>query len=108
MATSAPTLLKFAFNNQSGLLDIIRHFSIDYSEKYVYTDFRTLVRLLCMRKGSGKMVYNENDVINRIRESRDPDKAMQIATEIILDYLMQRESSQLQSAVPLPEPCVAI
>ena len=54
------------------------------------------------------MAYNENDVINKIRESRDPDKAMQIATGIILDYLMQRESSQLQSADPLPEPCVAI
>ena len=50
------------------------------------------------------MAYSENDVINKIRESRDPDKAMQIATEIILDYLMQRESSQSQSAVPLPEP----
>ena len=61
-----------------------------------------------MRKGSGKMAHNENDVINKIRESRDPDRAMQIATEIILDYLKQRESSQLQSAVPLPEPCAAI
>ena len=89
-------------------LDKIRQKSIDYSEYIIYTDFRTLVRLLCMRKGSGKMAYNENDVIKKIRESRDPDKAMQIATEIILDYLMQRESSQLQSAVPLPEPCVAI
>ena len=88
--------------------DTIRQNSIDYSKNLTYTDFRTLVRLLCMRKGSGKMAYNENDVINKIRESRDPDKAMQIATEIILDYLMQRESSQLQSAVPLPEPCVAI
>ena len=54
------------------------------------------------------MAYSENDVINKIRESRDPDRAMQIATEIILDYLMQRESSQSQSAVPLPEPGVAI
>jgi hypothetical protein len=54
------------------------------------------------------MAYNENDVINKIRESRDPDKAMQIATEIILDYLMQKESSQLQSAVPLLESCAAI
>ena len=54
------------------------------------------------------MVYNENDVIKKIRESRDPDKAMQIATEIILDYLKQRESSQLQSTGPLPEPGVAI
>lgn len=54
------------------------------------------------------MAHSEIDVINKIRESKDPDRAMQIATEIILDYLMQRESSQLQSAVPLPEPCAAI
>jgi hypothetical protein len=54
------------------------------------------------------MEHNENDVINKIRESKDTDRALQIATEIILDHLMQRESSRLQSAVPLPEPCVAI
>lgn len=50
------------------------------------------------------MVHNEIDVINKIRESKDPEMAMQIATEIILDYLMQRESSQSQLAAPLPEP----
>lgn len=44
------------------------------------------------------MVHSEIDVINKIRESKDPEQAMQIATGIILDYLMQRESSQLQSA----------
>lgn len=54
------------------------------------------------------MVHSEIDVINKIRESKDPEGAMQIATEIIITYLMQRESSQSQSAVPLPEPCVAI
>ena len=54
------------------------------------------------------MAHNEIDVIKKIRESKDPDRAMQIATEIIIDYLMQRESSRLQSAVPLPEPCGAI
>ena len=54
------------------------------------------------------MAHNEIDVINKIRKSKDPDRAMQIATEIILDYLKQRESSQLQSAVPLPELCEAI
>ena len=51
------------------------------------------------------MVHSEMDVINKIRESKDPERAMQIATEIILDYLMRRESSQLQSAVQKPEPC---
>ena len=50
------------------------------------------------------MVHNEIDVINKIRESKDPEMAMQIATEIILDYLMQRESSQSQSAALPPEP----
>ena len=50
------------------------------------------------------MVHSEIDVINKIRESKDPDRAMQIATEIIIDYLMQRESSQSQSAVLPPEP----
>ena len=49
------------------------------------------------------MVHSEIDVINKIRESKDPDRAMQIATEVILDYLMQRESSQSRLAVPLPE-----
>ena len=51
------------------------------------------------------MVHSEIDVINKIRASKDPERAMQIATEIILDYLKQRESSQLQSAAPKPEPC---
>lgn len=50
------------------------------------------------------MVHNEIDVINKIRESKDPERAMRIATEIILDYLMQRESSQSQSAAQRPEP----
>ena len=51
------------------------------------------------------MVHSEIDVINKIRDSKDPERAMQIATEIILDYLMQRESSQSQSAALMPEPC---
>ena len=54
------------------------------------------------------MAHNEIDVINKIRGSKDPDRAMQIATEIILDYLKQIESSRLQPAVPLPEFCEAI
>jgi hypothetical protein len=48
-------------------------------------------------------MYSEYDVINKIRESRNPDKAIQIATEIILDYLMQKESSRLQPVVPQQE-----
>ena len=48
-------------------------------------------------------MYSEYDVISKIRESRDPDNAIRIATEIILDYLAQKESSQSLSADPLPE-----
>lgn len=50
------------------------------------------------------MIHSEIDVINKIRNSKDPGRAMEIATAIILDYLMQRESSQSQSAALLPEP----
>ena len=53
------------------------------------------------------MVHSEIDVINKIRDSKDPERAMQIAAEIILDYLMQRESSQSQSAALQPEPYAA-
>lgn len=49
-------------------------------------------------------MHNEVDVILKIRESKDPEQALQLATEIILDYLSQRESSLSQSAAPLPEP----
>ena len=53
------------------------------------------------------MVHSEIDVINKIRDSKDPERAMQIATTIILDYLMQKESFQSQSADQPPEPCAA-
>ena len=44
------------------------------------------------------MVHNEFEVISKIRESKDPERAIQIAMQIILDHLKQRESSQSQSA----------
>ena len=53
------------------------------------------------------MVHSEMDVINKIRNSSDPERAIQIATDIILDYLMQKESSQSQSAALLQELCAA-
>lgn len=53
------------------------------------------------------MVHSEIDVINKIRDSKDPERAMQIATEIILDYLMQRESSQSRLSDLPPEPYAA-
>ena len=53
------------------------------------------------------MVHSEMDVINKIRNSSDPERALQIATDIILDYLEQRESSQSQSAA-LPQVLCAV
>jgi hypothetical protein len=51
---------------------------------------------------------SEIDVINKIRESKDPDLAIKIATEIVIAYLMQKESSQSQPAYLLPEPFATI
>lgn len=53
------------------------------------------------------MLHSEMEVINKIRNSSDPERAMQIATEIILNHLKQIESSQSQSAVLLQELCAA-
>ena len=50
------------------------------------------------------MAQDEIEVIKRIRESKDPDLALRIATEIVIAYLMQKESSQSQPACLLPEP----
>ena len=53
------------------------------------------------------MLHSEMVVVRKIRESKDPERAIQIATNVILDYLKQRESSQSQSAdLPL-ELCAA-
>ena len=53
------------------------------------------------------MLHSEMDVLNKIRNSSDPELAMQIATAIILDHLMQRESSLIQSAALPQELCAA-
>jgi hypothetical protein len=50
LATSAPTLLSKIY--VSVLLDIFRQISIDYSEYFAYTDFRTDV---CVYKGVHRM-----------------------------------------------------
>jgi hypothetical protein len=53
------------------------------------------------------MTKNEQELIDIIRTSKDPELAMQIATEIILNHLVQREYSQSQSAALPPEPYAA-
>ena len=53
------------------------------------------------------MLHSEMDVLNKIRNSSDPERAMQIATEVILSHLIQIESSQSQSASLMQEACAA-
>lgn len=53
------------------------------------------------------MLHSEMIVLAKIRESKDPERAIQIATDVILDYLKQKESSQSQSAALLQELCAA-
>ena len=49
----------------------------------------------------------EMAVLHKIRESKDPEQAIQIATNVILDYLMQRESSQSRLVALQQELCAA-
>ena len=58
-------------------------------------------------KGAGNMLHSEMVVLRKIRESKDPERAIQIATDVILDYLEQRESSLSQSAALPQELCAA-
>ena len=53
------------------------------------------------------MLHSEMEVVRKIRESKDPERAIQIAMDVILDYLEQRESSQSQSADLQLELCAA-
>ena len=53
------------------------------------------------------MLHSEIDVLNKIRNSSDPELAMQIATDIILSHLGLLESSLSQSAVLPQELCAA-
>ena len=59
-------------------------------------------------RGHGIMIHSEMEVINKIRNSKDPERALQIATEIILDHLKKKESSQSQSSFLPQEFCEAI
>ncbi len=54
------------------------------------------------------MMHKEIEVLNKIRESKDPEQSLQIAMEILLNHLMQRESYQAQQPVPLTEVSEAV
>lgn len=55
------------------------------------------------------MLHNrEIEVINKIRNSNDPERSLQIAMQIILDHLEKLESSPEQSPAQMQEACAAI
>ena len=49
--SAAPTLLKSLLCSVSAEMDTFRQISVDYSEYFVYTDFRTLVRYRYHERG---------------------------------------------------------
>ena len=57
-----------------------------------------VIEMLNLSKDESLGIACVNDsemvVLRKIRESKDPEQAIQIATNVILDYLKQRESSQ--------------
>ena len=49
-----------------------------------------------------KMTDNEQELIKLIRENDNPEQALMTATVIILDFLKQHESSEVQAPACLP------
>ena len=48
------------------------------------------------------MTNNEKELLNIIRQSPDPERAMQVAVEIICQYIERPLSCQEQAAACLP------
>jgi hypothetical protein len=49
------------------------------------------------------MTENETTLLNMIRENDNPEQALLIAVEVILDFLNHHESVELKSSVEFPE-----
>jgi hypothetical protein len=49
------------------------------------------------------MNENETTLLNMIRNSENPDQALLVAVEVIINFLTRRESTELQSSVEIPE-----
>ena len=51
------------------------------------------------------MTANEKELISLIRENDKPEQALMTATVIIINFLKQHESSEVQASVGLQELC---
>ena len=98
MATGAPTLFNgplYWTVNDKLLLTIL-----------IILHIILLERLFeCSYREATVMVHSEMEVLNKIRNSNDPERSMKIATDIILDYLKNRESSPIKSTALPQAPC---
>ena len=82
--------------------DSFRQNSVDYSENFTYTDYRTLVRYRYHGRGFKRMFNeNEEELLRMVRENDNPEQAAMIAIDIILGYLRQPESFEAQAAACL-------
>ena len=83
--------------NWYNLTDIIRQISIDYSESFLYTDYRTNV---CLEGGCG-MSTHEAELFMIINENDNPEQAVLTAIEVFTAFLKPLEASpEQQPAFP--------
>ena len=80
--------------------DSKRHNSVDYSENFTYTDYRTLVRYRYHGRGFKRM-YNENEdeLMRMICENDNPEQAVLTAIKVFAAFLEQLEVTQEPQAV---------
>lgn len=80
--------------------------NVDFSETLSYYKNRTDIRV--NERGIKTMTEfiteNEKQLIDLIRENDNPENAIMIATAIIIDFLKQHESSEVQAPACLREP----
>ena len=78
--------------------DSKRQNSVDYSENFTYTDYRTFVRDRYHGRGFKRMFNeNEEEVLRMIRENDNPEQAVLTAIKVFAAFLEQLE------VVPQPQ-----
>lgn len=75
---------------------------VDFSEILRYYKHRTNVRETIITKGMLMLSQNDRELLRMIRENDNPDNALLIATQVILEFLKQPESFEEQAVACLP------
>ena len=74
---------------------------VDNSENINYDGISTYVRIVDYERGIKIMTDNEKELIKLIRENDNPEQALMTVSVIILDFLKQHESFEVQAPVCL-------